>query len=70
VNGGFMVLKPEIFDFLEGDGSSFEIDALTKIAELGKLGVYKHSGFWQPVDTLRDLQRLEEAIANGVLPWV
>lgn len=70
VNGGFMVLKPEIFDFLEGDGSSFEIDALTKIAELGKLGVYKHSGFWQPVDTMRDLQRLEEAIANGELPWV
>ena len=69
VNGGFLVLKPEIFDFLKGDDSSFEIDALPKIAELGKLGVYKHSGFWQPVDTIRDLQRLEEAIGRGVLPW-
>ena len=69
VNGGFLVLKPEVFDFLKGDDSSFEIDALPKIAKLGKLGVYKHSGFWQPVDTIRDLQRLEEAIGRGVLPW-
>ena len=70
VNGGFLVVGPEIFDFLGGDKSSFEIDALPKIAYLGKLGVYKHSGFWQPVDTIRDLQRLEEAIERGVLPWV
>jgi glucose-1-phosphate cytidylyltransferase len=70
INGGFLVVKPEIFDFLGGDNSSFEIDTLPKIADLGKLGVYKHSGFWQPVDTIRDLQRLEEAIGRGVLPWV
>ena len=70
VNGGFLVVGSEIFDFLGGDKSSFEIDALPKIAYLGKLGVYKHSGFWQPVDTIRDLQRLEEAIERGVLPWV
>jgi glucose-1-phosphate cytidylyltransferase len=70
VNGGFLVVGPEIFEFLGGDRSSFEIDALPKIADLGKLGVYKHSGFWQPVDTIRDLQRLEEAIERGVLPWV
>jgi glucose-1-phosphate cytidylyltransferase len=70
VNGGFFVLKPEIFDFLEGDDSSFEIDALPKVANLGLLGVYKHTGFWQPVDTIRDLQRLEEATTKGILPWV
>ena len=70
VNGGFLVLKPEIFAFLSGDDSSFEIDGLPKIAALGKLGVYKHSGFWQPVDTIRDLQRLEEAINRGLLPWI
>lgn len=69
VNGGFFVLEPEVFDFLEGDKSSFEVDALPLIAEAGELGVYKHTGFWQPVDTIRDLQRLEEAIAKGKLPW-
>jgi glucose-1-phosphate cytidylyltransferase len=69
VNGGFLVLKPEVFDFLVGDHSSFEIDALPRIASMGKLGAYKHLGYWQPVDTIRDLQRLEEAISRGVLPW-
>lgn len=69
VNGGFFALKPEIFNFLNGDDTSFEVDALPKIANRGKLGVYKHSGFWQPVDTIRDLQRLEEAIARDSLPW-
>lgn len=69
VNGGYFVLKPEVFNFLQNDTSSFEIDALPEIAKLKKLGVYKHSGFWQPVDTIRDLQRLEEAIGSGVLPW-
>jgi glucose-1-phosphate cytidylyltransferase len=70
VNGGYLVLSPDIFSYLDGDGSSLELDALPKIAEEGKLGVYKHSGFWQPVDTIRDLQRLEEAIAKGALPWI
>jgi glucose-1-phosphate cytidylyltransferase len=70
VNGGFLVLTPEVFNFLEGGNSSFEKDALPRIAKAGKLGVYKHNGFWQPVDTIRDLQRLEEAITRGVLPWV
>lgn len=69
VNGGFFVLTPKIFDYLGGDSSSFEIDALPKVADAGKLGAYKHSGYWQPVDTIRDLQRLEEAIVSGELPW-
>jgi len=69
VNGGFFVLSPKIFDYLDSDTSSFEIDALPKVASTGKLGAYKHSGYWQPVDTIRDLQRLEEAIENGALPW-
>jgi len=70
VNGGFFVLTPEVFDFIGNDNSSFELDALPKIAEKGKLGAYKHMGFWQPVDTIRDLHRLQEAIDKGVLPWV
>lgn len=70
VNGGYFVLSPRVFDYLGGDQTSFEIDTLPKIAEAGELGVYKHTGFWQPVDTIRDLQRLEEAFEKGMLPWV
>lgn len=70
VNGGFFVLSPKVFEYLGGDDSSFEIDTLPRIAEAGKLGVHKHTGFWQPVDTIRDLQRLEEAFERGLLPWV
>jgi glucose-1-phosphate cytidylyltransferase len=70
VNGGFFALTPKIFDYLgEGADSSLELDTLPKVASDGKLGFYKHSGFWQPVDTIRDLQRLEEAIELGALPW-
>ena len=69
VNGGFFVLSPEIFRYLDGDTTSFEIDTLPKVANFGKLGAFKHFGFWQPVDTIRDLQRLEEAIGSGILPW-
>ena len=70
VSGGFFVLSPKVFDYLEGDQTSFEIDTLPRIAEAGELGVHKHTGFWQPVDTIRDLQRLEEAIEKGKLPWI
>jgi glucose-1-phosphate cytidylyltransferase len=70
VNGGFFVLRPKIFEYLVSVDSSFEIDILPMVASLGKLGAYLHKGFWQPVDTIRDLQRLEEAIEHGVLPWI
>lgn len=70
VNGGFFVLSPKVFDYLGGDNTSFEIDTLPKIAQAGELGVHMHNGFWQPVDTIRDLQRLEEAFGKGMLPWV
>lgn len=70
VNGGFFVLKPKIFEYLTSESSSFEIDVLPTVASLGKLGAYLHKGYWQPVDTIRDLQRLEEAIERGALPWI
>lgn len=70
VNGGFFVVEPKIFDYLNGNNPSFEMDILPSIAREKKLGVYKHYGFWQPVDTVRDLQRLEEAINAGELPWL
>jgi glucose-1-phosphate cytidylyltransferase len=69
VNGGFFVLTPSIFDYLTGDNCSFEADALPRVALDDKLFAYKHPGFWQPVDTIRDLERLEEAIEEGLLPW-
>ena len=70
INGGYFCLSPEIFDYLGGDLSSFETDTLPRIAQEGNLNSYKHSGYWQPVDTIRDLARLEEAIAAKRLPWV
>jgi glucose-1-phosphate cytidylyltransferase len=70
VNGGFFVITPKIFDYIDNDSSSLEIDVLPKIASQGKLGAYKHFGYWQPVDTIRDLQRLEESIESGSLPWI
>jgi glucose-1-phosphate cytidylyltransferase len=68
VNGGFFCLSPEVFDFIEGD-SSFEAETLPKIALAGQLHAFKHYGFWQPVDTVRDLTRLEEHIETTGLPW-
>lgn len=70
VNGGFFVVTPKIFDYLKDDSTSLEIDVLPQIANDHKLGAFKHNGYWQPVDTIRDLQRLEEAIAEGALPWI
>jgi glucose-1-phosphate cytidylyltransferase len=69
VNGGFFVLSPKIFDYITNDLCSFESDVLPSVAKQGQLSAYKHSGFWQPVDTIRDLERLEVAIADGALPW-
>ena len=70
VNGGFFVVTPKIFDYLGEDSTSLEIDVLPHIANDLKLGAFKHTGYWQPVDTLRDLHRLEEAITEGALPWI
>jgi glucose-1-phosphate cytidylyltransferase len=70
VNGGFFIVSPEVFKYLSGDNSSFEVDVLPALARDGKLGAHKHEGYWQPVDTIRDLQKLEEAIQIGKLPWM
>ena len=70
VNGGFFVVTPKIFDYLGDDSTSLEIDVLPHIANDHKLGAFKHTGYWQPVDTIRDLHKLEEAIAKGALPWI
>ncbi|MFA6988624.1 MAG: glucose-1-phosphate cytidylyltransferase [Candidatus Gastranaerophilaceae bacterium] len=69
INGGFFVLEPEIFDFIENDTSSWEIESLAKIAEAKKLSAYKHYGFWLPMDTVRDKLKLETLWESGSAPW-
>lgn len=60
INGGFFVLEPTIFDIIEGDQTGWESTPLVKLAEEGQLKAYRHSGFWQAMDTLRDKNQLEE----------
>jgi len=69
INGGFMVLEPEIFDLIEGDSTVFEKYPLEEVARRNQLGAYKHCGFWQCMDTLRDKQLLEKLWAEGTAPW-
>ncbi len=69
INGGFMVLSPEIIDTIEGDDTVFEQDTLRKLSTEGKLSAYRHTGFWHAVDTLRDKRHLEHLWASGRAPW-
>ncbi|MBQ7100184.1 MAG: glucose-1-phosphate cytidylyltransferase, partial [Clostridia bacterium] len=69
INGGYMVLEPGIFDLIEGDATVFEKYPLEQAAKTGQLGAYKHDGFWQCMDTLRDKQLLEKLWAENTAPW-
>ena len=69
VNGGFFVLQPEIFDFIEGDQTILEKEPLENLAKNGELMAYKHTGFWHPMDTLRDKNYLEELWKSNTAPW-
>lgn len=69
VNGGFMVLEPEIFDYIEGDQTVFEKEPLEKLSRDHKLAAYLHTGFWQCMDTQRDKTKLEELWEKGAAPW-
>ena len=69
INAGFMVLQPEIFDYISGDSTVFEKEPLESVAKQGELMAYKHEGFWQCMDTQRDKQKLEELWASGKAPW-
>lgn len=69
INGGFFVLEPEVLDLISSDQSIWERDCLPIIAERGQLNAYEHRGFWQPMDTLRDRQLLEELWQNDQAPW-
>jgi glucose-1-phosphate cytidylyltransferase len=69
INGGFFVLSPKVIDLIEGDHTVWEREPLENLADGGQLAAYQHTGFWQPMDTLRDKNYLEELWANGGAPW-
>jgi glucose-1-phosphate cytidylyltransferase len=68
INGGFFVLEPSVFDFIEGNQTSWELEPLGLLARQGELMAYQHPGFWQAMDTLRDKNRLEELWRTSP-PW-
>lgn len=68
VNGGFFVLEPGVFDYIDGDDTVWEQEPLERLARDGELSAYRHENFWQPMDTLRDKNVLEDLWANGA-PW-
>lgn len=70
INAGYMVLEPQIFEYIENDQEVFEKRPLETIAAKGELKAYMHHGFWKCMDTQRDKQQLENMIANGQAPWM
>jgi glucose-1-phosphate cytidylyltransferase len=69
VNGGFFVLEPVVLDYVESDATILEREPLERLANDGRLQAFKHTGFWHPMDTLRDKMVLEERWASGDAPW-
>jgi glucose-1-phosphate cytidylyltransferase len=69
INGGFFVLSPECLDLIDGDQISWEAEPLTKLTKMNQMMAFEHKGFWQPMDTLREKNYLEELWATGKAPW-
>ena len=69
INGGFFVLSPRVGNYIEGDETVWEHEPMERLASENQLSVYRHDGFWQPMDTLRDKRHLEEMWAAGKAPW-
>jgi glucose-1-phosphate cytidylyltransferase len=69
INGGFFVLRPEVISLIDNDSISWELAPMNHLAASGQLSAYFHKGFWQPMDTLRDKNQLEEMWASGRAPW-
>ncbi len=69
INGGYFVLEPEVINFIADDSTVWEKEPLEKLADMEQLSAYKHDGFWQPMDTLRDKKYLEELWNNSKAPW-
>ncbi|MCI9008308.1 MAG: glucose-1-phosphate cytidylyltransferase [Lachnospiraceae bacterium] len=70
INAGYMVLNPEIFNYIDGDQTVFERDSLERLAKEGQLMSYMHRGFWQCMDNVRERDMLEKMIAKGKAPWM
>jgi glucose-1-phosphate cytidylyltransferase len=70
INGGFFVLEPQVLDYIGGDATLWEKEPLERLAKDGQLAAYHHEGFWQCMDTLRDVRLLEDLWASGRAPWV
>lgn len=69
INGGFMVLNPEIIDYIDGDNTVFEREPLERVANEGQLNAFRHHGFWQCMDTMRDKELLENLWSKNDAPW-
>ncbi len=69
INAGFMVLEPQVFDYIDGDHQPFEREPLERLAKDGELMSYVHKGFWQCMDNIREKNMLEKLLANNEAPW-
>ena len=70
INAGFFVCEPAVFDYIDGDHTVWEQEPLYRLAREGQLSAWRHDGFWQPMDTLREKQLLEHLVSTGHAPWV
>lgn len=69
INGGFFVLEPSVFDYIAGDATPWELEPVRKLVAEGELSAYRHEGFWQAMDTLREKNMLEQLWSEGKAPW-
>lgn len=69
INGGFFALEPAVIDYIDGDSTAWEGPPMQRLAKEGQLSAYRHDGFWQAMDTLRDRNHLEQLWSSGNAPW-
>ena len=69
INGGYFVLEPSVIDYIADDSTTWEAEPLQRLAREGQLNAYRHDGFWQPMDTLRDKMYLEGLWESNSAPW-
>ena len=69
INGGYFVLHPSVIDYIDGDMTSWEVEPLQKITKKSELAAFKHSGFWQPMDTLSEKKMLNDLYDKNMAPW-